>query len=172
MVLVSFHYYPSATAALAIAGIYAFVTVAAIVQSLRYPKARYMWTVAVMGLAEATGYALRGMVASSATPSVPLYVNSQLFLLLAPIALACDGPPRWLPTAAPHCAHVSRDRSYGALVRYGVACTVGRRTASVTRAYHPSHPPFSRPPHIDVCHPEHGRGASGDIWDGRKQDGA
>ena len=87
--VVSFHYYPSATAALAIAGIYAFVTVAAIVQSLRYPKARYMWTVAVMGLAEATGYALRGMVASSATPSVPLYVNSQLFLLLAPIALAC-----------------------------------------------------------------------------------
>lgn len=85
--MMSFHYFPSASAAFAIAGIFALVTAASIVQMTRYNKAAYMWTVAAMGLCETTGYAIRGVVARS--PSVPLYVNSQLLLLLAPIALAC-----------------------------------------------------------------------------------
>lgn len=35
-----------------------------------------------MGFAEVIGYSMRGMTARATSPSVPLYVNSQLFLLL------------------------------------------------------------------------------------------
>ena len=84
--MLSFHYYPSARVAQAITGLYAIMTIVSIVQCYRFRSSCYMWTVPVMAFVETAGYGLRMAVAQKW--SVPLYVNSQLFLLLAPIALA------------------------------------------------------------------------------------
>jgi hypothetical protein len=115
--MLSFHYFPSASAAMAVSGLYAIVLCFAIWRHCKFSANRYMLIVPFMAIAELIGYSTRGIVAKSF--SVGLYVNAQvsasarsrlgalllislrnkdivlryahpvqLFLLLAPIALA------------------------------------------------------------------------------------